>query len=292
VSDHQVQNNGLSLPNDLSLPMFVYGALKPGMPAFESIRSFVACKPEIDRVQASLYVRDGLPLIFLIGSGSVEGYVIHWSGDNQIDAYTRICHFEPRSQYVWQVIQTESGVQTNALIGRHTTKGNPQPVSGVRWSLKDDPAFGEGIRTVRLAFEEVTANTNWNQWEKFFRAQMAYLLLWSILERLSAFCFGPVLEPHKRINLLHSLEQMGMLISKHVHRQDSVTDSRQPNNKYKLDSTDAQNCFKYFYQVRCNLSHRGKAVINEVEKVTLSLAELLSITEEYLQSLDHLESSQ
>ncbi len=292
MGDQQIQSNGLSLPNDLSLPIFVYGALKPGMPAFESIRSFVACKPEIDRVQASLYVRDGLPLIFLDTSGSVEGYVIHWRGDNQNDAYTRVCHFEPRTQYEWRVIQTHAGIQVNTLIGKHPTKGNPQPVYGVRWSLKDDPAFGEGLRTVRLAFEEVTSNTNWNQWEKFFRAQMAYLLLWSILERLSAFCFGPVLEPHKRINQLHSLEPMVTLISKHVHRQDTVTDSRQPNKKYMLDSADAKNCFQYFYQVRCNLSHRGKAVINEVEKVTLSLAELLDITEEYLQSLDSLESFQ
>ena len=292
MSDRDIQGYGIHLPPNLSLPMFVYGALKPGMPAFESIRTYVEHQPEIDRVQASLYVRDGLPLIFLDGRDSVEGFLIHWRKDAEDVAYKRVCDFEPRSQYEWNEIKTNAGIQANVLIGRHSTKGNPQPLFSRRWSLTDDPAFDEGLKTVRAALEEVQANNNWDTWEKFFRAQMAYLLLWSILERLSTFCFGAGLDSHKRITQLHSLNQMNRLISKHVQRNDTVTDTRDPTKKFTLDASHPKNSFNYFYQVRCNLSHRGKAVINEVEKVTLSLAELLAITEEYLQSLDHVENLQ
>ena len=71
MSNKDESSSGLSLPQDLSLPLFVYGSLKPGMPAFESISKLVLNDPESAQVVGALYLRDGLPLLFLNGSKKI-----------------------------------------------------------------------------------------------------------------------------------------------------------------------------------------------------------------------------
>lgn len=280
----------LSLPPNISLPMFVYGALKPGMPAFESLREYVDGEPKKNKVAGELFVGDGLPLLFLNNSENVEGALLSWKSDQEENAYQLVCDFEPDKFYEWKEVKTTSGVYVNLLGAKHQTKGNPQPLFSQNWKLTNDPAFGEGLPVVRKSLEDLKSNVSWTEWERFFRAQMAYLLLWSIIERLSALCFGATKEPHHRVNRLHELPGMADLIIKNIQRSDKVSDSRNPNNGYSLNAAKPKKCFQYYYQVRCNLSHRGKAVQNEVEKVQSSLEELLNITEQYLMLLKEQEA--
>lgn len=282
---HGAASSVLELPPDITLPLFVYGALKPRMPAFESLRGFVEDPPEVAEVDGELCVRDGLPLLFIKDYSRVRGFLLRWQPDKERDAYRTVCEFEPRKHYQWQVVSLAGGGQANALCVRYPDKGNPQSLDQAEWNLTDDPAFGEGLETVREMVREIGSNWEWNVWQRFFRAQMAYLLLWSILERLSALCFGPARDPIKRVNLLYELHGMRELIGKHVQREDAVSDSRNPKTVYKLDKANPKKCFDYYYQVRSNLSHRGKAVHSEVEKVTESLSELSAITDGYLKSL-------
>lgn len=268
-------------PPNKSLPLFVYGAFMPNMPAFEQLRPSVESPLQRDQVKGGLYVRDGLPLLNVNDSGSVHGFVLRWLP--KADGYKVVCEFEPRSHYKWSEVTLESGTLANTLVIRFPTKGNPQYIETCSWSLSDDPAFGEGLDTVRLVLEEM--NHISDTWQKFFRSQMAYLLLWSILERLSALCFGPGQDPMKRIKRLHELPEMRNLVRQNVQRIDCVSDSRNPDKAYKLDSTSAKECFEYYYQIRSNLSHRGKAMFNEFDKVHESLKELLAITEQYLGKL-------
>ena len=74
MSNQDESSSGVSLPQDLSLPLFVYGSLKPGMPAFESISKLVLDNPESVQVAGTLYLRDGLPLLFLDRSKKIKGY--------------------------------------------------------------------------------------------------------------------------------------------------------------------------------------------------------------------------
>lgn len=279
------ESTQLDLPDDTSLPLFVYGALKPGMPAFESLRGFLGGQPETAKVLGELYVRDGLPLLFLNDAVEVRGFLLGWRPEMASDAYQAVCVFEPRKHYEWGVVDVVEGGQANVLLVRYPTKGNPQPLHKTEWQLTDDPAFGEGLAVVREVLHEIEANGDWNDWQRFFRAQMAYLLLWSILERLSALCFGPGLDPTGRVKRMHELPGMSELVAKHIDREDKVSDSRNPDATYKLNKANPKQSFNYYYQVRSNLSHRGKAVHNEVDKVSKSLSELLAITEGYLASL-------
>jgi hypothetical protein len=274
-------SEAMDLPRNISLPLFVYGAFKPNMPAFEQLRPLVESPLQRDQIKGGLYVRDGLPLLNGTDCGSVPGFVLRWLPNK--DGYKVVCEFEPRKHYDWCEVTLESGTLANTLVIRFPTKGNPQYIEACSWSLSDDPAFGEGLETVRLVLEEM--NHISDTWQKFFRSQMAYLLLWSILERLSALCFGPGQDPMKRIKRLHELPEMVNLVRQNVQRFDCVSDSRNPDKTYKLDGTSAKKCFEYYYQIRSNLSHRGKAMFNEFDKVHESLKELLAITEQYLGKL-------
>lgn len=77
----------MDLPPNLTLPLFVYGALKPGMPAFGAIRSKVETHTR-DSVSGELLVRDGLPLLRANDYGIVEGFLMQWKAGHERNAYT------------------------------------------------------------------------------------------------------------------------------------------------------------------------------------------------------------
>ena len=283
------RSTAMSLPPNLDLPLFVYGALKPGMPAYEQLADCVEGVSK-DGVGGRLWVRDGLPLLHLNGYDWTGGFLLRWKIGREREGYERVCKFEPRSHYEWSEVDLKkSECRANVLIIRHERRGNAEHHDDNTWNLQNDAAFGVGLDTVEKVLKEVDGMSRDNEFdtdlEGFFRSQMAYLLLWSILERLSAFCFGPSEDPMRRIKRLHELPGMEDLVEKHVTRSDTVSDSRDPVVLYKLDSSNAKKSFQYYYQVRSNLSHRGKGVFRDFRKVHESLRELLAITRDFLKGL-------
>ena len=286
------QSKAMYMPSNENLPLFVYGALKPGLPAFETVRQWVRSFAS-DSVTGELFVRDGLPLLRTSQHGVVEGHLLHWHSGMEREAYAAICAFEPRTHYMWSEVMLQSGAQANALAIRFPNKGNPQHLESSSWKLSDDPAFGPGLDEVQCVLAEVDqmlSNSSDSDWQLFFRSQMAYLLLWSILERLSALCFGPGLDPMERVIRLPELRGMPEVVKTHVHRSDKVSDSRNPDQTYRLNADNAKSSFLYYYQIRSNLSHRGKGMFNEFNKVHSSLRELLAITRQFLFELQQNEA--
>ena len=282
------RNSALATPADQSLPYFVYGALKPGMPAFLRLRDDVA-KYQPDFAWGELLVRDGLPMLLSGNREEISGVLLTWKPGHEDKAYQKICEFEPRAHYRWEEVELLSGARANALVIRYDKeKGNAQLWGKNSWDLKDDPAFGLGLVEVEAVLREVDAMPGGSfesEGHRFFRSQMAYLLLWSILERLSALCIGPAEETNSRIKRLHELPGMEDIVRKHVKLVRKVSDSRDPDSGAKLDPGNAKTSFNYYYQVRSNLSHRGKAVFKEFEIVHSSLRELLGITKDFLEGL-------
>ena len=289
------RSSSMDLPDNIHLPLFVYGALKPCLPGYQCLRQFVGSSTE-DAAPGELYVRDGLPLLRVNEREFVEGWLLRWENGREEDAYSVVCDFEPRKHYKWEVVTLQSGQEANVLVIRHERKGSPHHLSKRTWSLEDDPAFGPGLDEVERMLEEVDEMPGdrddfESNWKRFFRAQMGYLLLWSILERLSAFCIGPNFDPMERIKRMPTLPGMAEAVKSHVKRESKISDSRDPDNTYLLDATDAKKSLLYYYQLRSNLSHRGKGVFQEFDLVRSSLRELLGITREYLRSLNSLGES-
>lgn len=280
----------LSPPQNLELPYFAYGLFQVGELCHSRIEPYLSVPPAFDSVRGILFVRDGLPLVSLHDGNDlvVEGSVLHFHGERRREAYDEIAAFEPSAHYRWDTTATVStGRRVNILVVRSPSKGHPEEFDGSRWSHRDDPVFCVGLRVVSEIADEFgnerfpSSPPDAFDWPRFFRLQMAYLLLWAAIERYTSFVFGPRLEPMAKVERLAALGSFQAAVQSRVSRRSVVTDSRTLRS-YRLDPQSPADAALYYYQVRSNLSHRGKGAWNDGELVRESLRELLDIFKEVL----------
>ena len=188
--------------DDVALPFFAYGLLKPGELAFSLVEPFVTCR-ERATVRGTLWLRDGIPLFDPGVSGQVGGWRLWFDRARLDEAWSVVSSFEPATQYKWGIVETLSGeeeIVANVLEGRRVRIGSARE-SVQQWSAGRDPVFIEGLDEVRRLVREAAPDGVDSQpdtpqlWQSFFRLQAAYLLLWSIVERYTALRFGPGLDP-------------------------------------------------------------------------------------------------
>ena len=107
----------LTLPQDLNLPFFAYGAFKPGELAFAQIREYLSSEPSPVFAEGHLKVRDGLPLFDPNGSGNVRGFLLNFSPETGKLAYEKICAFEPKNIYFWTELRFGRPLQMSSGLG-------------------------------------------------------------------------------------------------------------------------------------------------------------------------------
>jgi hypothetical protein len=207
--------------------------------------------------------------------------VLWFDADSLSAAWDAIAAFEPGAQYEYDLVAVDvegRRVTANTLVGRDLGQGTaPDPVQ--RWSAALDPVFAEGLTEVlTMALETAPCGLpgqpdDLEFWKRYFRLQATYLLLWSIVERYTALRFGPALPPSKRISRLNADPDFKAAVREAGAVPHVVYDARDPSKKHTLraDGTDAAS---YFYQVRCNLSHRGKSAYRDGQLVLKALVEL------------------
>lgn len=275
------QVNKMNLPDNTELPFFAYGLFKRDELAYNQISKFVEGQPLKVVIRGSLRVRDGLPLLNLGGRGEVHGYLIKFRQIDSDKAYQKICQFEPEKYYRWKEYKFPDKVMANVLIGLDINKGSDN-YDYDEWHGKEDPVFKYSIsiinKTVKnfASKEFVSAPPDDFDWERFFKLQMAYLLLWAAIERYCSFAFGPVTNPSKKIMSLANDKVFKDTLKEKLDRNETIYDTRNLK-KYTLDKNDSEGSLKYYYQLRNNLSHRGKAAFRDGEIVRLSLCELVDI---------------
>jgi hypothetical protein len=221
-----------------------------------------------------------MPLFDPGGDGRVAGWLLWFAPGSLDQAWSVVCSFEPATQYKWQITQAHSDVQlsANALAGRRVREGEAEETVQ-EWSAGLDPVFTEGMAEVRRLVEEAAPDGICPQpdtpelWSRFFRLQAAYLLLWSIVERYTALRFGPGLDPWDRVTRLGEDTSFREAVAAVGVREGVVIDSRDPASRYRL-AADGTGAAKYFYQVRSNLSHRGKSAFKDAQLVHNSVTVL------------------
>ena len=262
----------MNSPSDVNLPFFSYGVFKPGQLAFFQLIDFVTAR-YCESIKGELRLRDGLPIIDPDGSGEVEGMILEFKDSvNAGMAYDRICGLEPGNHYRWDIAQSTHG-PVNVLYGKSPKKGSTECEE--EWDGKSDPLF-----SVALDVIEKTLNENRQfEWDlqPMFRLEMAYLLLWSSIERYLSLRYHLGSEVSKKIANLAQESAFRDALTKHVAREDLVFRADEPGCRYKLDPNDPKASVNYYYQIRSNISHRGKAVTNDHKRLMLSLDELLPI---------------
>lgn len=267
----------LDLPRRVDLPYFAYGLLQPGELAHRQLDGLLTAVRRAE-VNGTLRVRDGIPLLAAAGSETIHGWVLEF---RSVAGYRAVVHFEPAKLYRWEEITTVDGVTANTLMG--ATETGSHLLHDDHWTGSEDPVFVHGLGVVRevvdgpegrVPFESLPPEAL--DWVRFFRVQMAYLLLWSAVERYLALAYGPDLDPAKKLNALGRDEAFARALSDTVTQPRRVYESRSRESA-GLDPAKPSRSAEYFYVVRSNLSHRGKGAWSEAELVRMALHDLFEI---------------
>lgn len=277
------------LPLDGTLLFFAYGLLKPGEIAYPRIQEFVE-EPAVEATtQGALWLRDGLLFLTLPGrersarcptQKSIRGSLLRFVPSRAQAAYDAIADLEPQNLYQWETrdVFTERGTeQANMLVGRRPERGGAEEWSGSEWRSINDPLFKEALREVEWIARE-TRPENPEDLGMFFRKQMAYLLLWSSIERYVSLRYkiggDDVMAKIRRLAEEDAFREALRNVIKDtrvVHR------ANDPQDRVKLDPTNPRRSIEYYYQLRSNMAHRGKAAIRDRQIVGDALEELLDI---------------
>jgi hypothetical protein len=269
-------------PSNSTLPFFAYGLFKPGQLGFERIEQPVHdCRMHCATV-GTLWIRDGIPLLEPGGNNTTFGALVYFRPADAALAYQRISEIEPDEQYYWGEIDAtyrtshrDLAETANALIGRKPQRGS-RGFEGVDWDGRDDPLFNEGLDVI-----EETLNKNrefHDDLKRLFRLQMAYLLLWSAIERYAGLRYHLGRGAMKKVThiaaepvFIKAVSALPEDATRWVYRGDK------PGQKALFVRDNPDKTLDFYYQVRSNMVHRGKAEYSDFAIVRQALSELLPI---------------
>jgi hypothetical protein len=273
-------------PPNIDLPFFAYGLFRPGQLAFFQLRDLVHDVDDQVQVAGELRLRDGLPIIQPARRGFIRGALLTFLPDRAAEAYERITEMEPDKHYRWH--ETPVGrTPANVLVGRSPEKGSV-PCEDADWNGWNDPLFTEALDVVEETLR--SQNFDWSL-KPLFRLQMAYLLLWSSIERYVSLRYDLGDRVTHKVDRLAGEAAFVTGLRAHVRGKRTVNRADRPGEKEVLDPESPKRALGYYYQVRSNITHRGKGVVRDYDLLHDSLAELLPIFREVLKEAEHDASS-
>ena len=267
----------LGPPQNLLQPFFAYGIFRPEQIAYFQIKETVRSAKAAE-ISGVLKVRDGLPILDAEDSGFVSGELLEFrSAEDCARAYERISALEPQNQYRWGELNVD-GVTANVLLGKSPKKGSIQ-LEEREWNGWNDPLFTAALDVV----EETLQSQSQPEWDlkPTFRIQMSYLLLWSAIERYAGLrhYFGDKVD--RRVECLASERAFAEALQKHAGEHEPVYRADRPK-KCIFDKNRPEKALDYYYQVRSNITHRGKGVPRDHDRVLRCGNEMLNIFRDVL----------
>jgi hypothetical protein len=256
---------------------------KPGEVSHRQLQPLLAASPEAAVANGLVLLRDGLPMLDAGRDDECHGFLLRFEPARAAEAYALVGAMEPGSQYRWEVTTLRSPPErANVLHARKPNRGS-DPMEASTWTSRDDPLFTSLLEVVDgVVKRDGVESREWFtrngfDWHRFFRLQAAYLLLWSAIERFTALRYGAWRDPMERIKLLGEEPAFAAALRAVAPEPRSVFDSRDPDDRADLDADTPSRSVRYYYQVRSNLSHRGKGAIRDGETVRSSLVEFLAV---------------
>jgi hypothetical protein len=108
------------------------------------------------------------------------------------------------------------------------------------------------------------------------RLQMAYTLLWSAIERYAGLKYHLGEKATRKVLQIADEKCFADTLKKIVQNKREVY-STTNLEKCTLDPDNPKKSIEYYYQVRSNAVHRGKAVVRDFDTLKSSLGELHAI---------------
>ena len=261
-----------------ALPFFAYGLFRPGQIAYFQIASSVLSRSGPAFAEGALLIRDGLPILDPEGSGKVEGTILYFGENAALGAYARIAALEPDKHYRW-AITTVNKESVNVLYGVSPRKGS-MPFDDRVWDGWDDPLFTAALEVVQETIDS-SGEFSWDL-KPLFRIQMAYLLLWSSIERYLSLRYHLSDRVMRKIDCLGRESAFINALPQYISGERSIYRADRPTEKLALDPTSPSVAANYYYQVRSNITHRGKASSQDYDTLLMSARELLQIFRDVL----------
>lgn len=258
---------------DYNLPFFSYGVFRPGEISFLSIKDLVEKVAPIT-IKGELVVRDGIPLFKDSGTFGVDGFLIWFKEGQGRFAYDIIDKLEPNRLFKWKMDTTTEGIKFNLLSGIKPDKGSVKHKEADWTSIWNDPLFTDAIELL----EEIGVDDSHPEIKSLLMLQMKYMLLWTIVERFTFLRYSFGQDPGRRNLMLSEDIYFQEALKKYVRSRREVYSAKDPDNRCMLDRDSPRKSINYYYQVRSNITHRGKAVVKDFETVSFSFKELLDIT--------------
>jgi Holliday junction resolvase RusA-like endonuclease len=266
------------LPLDLDRPFFAYGIFKPGQLAFFQLRDLIIDVAAPVRTRGSLRLRDGLPIADPEAPAEIVGALLAFSPDQSAAAYRRISDMEPGRHYRWHEAQVDGAI-ANMLVGKSPLKGSVL-CEDAEWDGWSDPLLTAALD---VAQETLASSKQFERDLKpLFRLQMAYLLLWSSIERYVSLRYHLGDKVAEKVGQLANEPTFAAALKRYVTQRREVYRADRPQKKEILDPASPRKSLDYYYQVRCNITHRGKGVVRDYQILQSSLQELLAIFRDML----------
>lgn len=273
----------MMLPKDIGLPFFSYGLFRPGQIGFGRLQPFVKNHDQGWHVAGMLLDRDGLPVLDK-GNDEVQGALIRFQDGVAKQAYEIIASIEPDKLYRWEVVDVRNENQqqkANVLFGRKPRRGS-HPFESADWDGRKEPLFDAALDVVRETLKQ-NRGFEWDL-KPMFRLQMAYTLLWSAIERFAAFKYHLGERATEKVNQLASEPAFVLGLRELVKKPREVFRTDDPEKKVCLDPANPEKSLAYYYQIRSNIVHRGKAAVRDHDILVESLGELLELFQRVLQA--------
>jgi hypothetical protein len=268
----------MKLPSNTSLPFFAYGLYKPGQLCFFRIHELVNNVRDT-KVEGILKERDAIPLLIPSKDSQIKGMLIYFHQGKEIEAYNRIIEIEPEGVYRWGQVNTEANVTANVFYGKRIDRGCSDLEHFTEWDGRSDPFFSTALDEIELILKQ-NYDFSWDC-KPLLRLQMAYSLLWTALERYAGLRYHLGKKVNDKVYQIAEERIFIDSLKKYVRSSRCVYNSVDLT-KITLNSEDPENSIRYYYQVRSNAIHRGKAVTRDFDILKSSLEELLAIFRELL----------
>jgi hypothetical protein len=260
----------MEIPDQPDSPFFAYGLFRPGQLGFLRVKEFVE-RTASSTVRGDLRIRDGLPIADRQGRGTLKGDLLFFKAGTEFLAYQRVVDIEPDHQYSWGRA-IAGGIDCNILWGRSPGKG-AVPLDEPEWDGRVDPLFTVALEVV----EEVLIEHYAFQWDlkPMFRLQMAYLLLWSSIERYASLRYHLGEKAFDKVKQLANEPAFISALQTFGTAERSVQRADRPSDRVRFDFADPAKCVEYYYQLRSNVVHRGKGIPRDHDRIHEALSELL-----------------
>jgi len=275
------------LPGDTSLPLFVYGALKPGEISWPLLEKYVVDHETGELRDHKLVVLDGVPTIEPVQGKYLTGHIVHLK--NPVEAYTELATFEqvPKN-YVWHEVELSTPKTTtkcNALVLANESRSRKDEVSD--WSACDDAYLGFAIPWSFSKLKSLAGTFGTSRppdeslYLDYLELQSVFMLLWALTERMILFRV-PDSQNHNLEYNVHRLAHIQEW-SKAAERAriDTHIGVRSNLDPFAAEPTrTGKSGFNGWYKVRTNVVHRGKGAFKEASmlaRVTLDMHNTLAI---------------